>query len=114
MTINLGSGVQDMENQIETCGICDEAKPLVRDHSHSTGLIRGMVCVQCNCWLGVYERNKERDKQCGRRHYKAWAKQFEPKIEQHLQTTTGEQYESSKTFFRDACDLIASLRIVDS
>ena len=98
----------------ETCGICGEDKPLVRDHSHSTGLIRGLVCVRCNCWLGVYERNQERDKQRGRRRYKAWVEQYGPMIEQHLKTTTGEIYESSKTFFRDAIDLIASLRIADS
>ena len=45
-----------LESQNGTCFICQKpptmAKPLVVDHNHDTGVIRGLLCSSCNWALG--------------------------------------------------------------
>lgn len=43
------------KNQKGKCLICDKKKPLVVDHCHDTGVVRGLLCHFCNRWLGLYE-----------------------------------------------------------
>ena len=38
------------------CRICGEAeKPLVLDHNHTSGMVRGLLCHQCNIFVGLLE-----------------------------------------------------------
>lgn len=42
--------------QANKCLCCEEEKPLVVDHCHSTGRIRGLLCSTCNQAIGsAYE-----------------------------------------------------------
>lgn len=43
------------------CGLCGCSNPGGKgtwhvDHSHETGVVRGILCHNCNLWLGVYEK----------------------------------------------------------
>ena len=44
--------------QRHRCLICDKIKPLVVDHCHTTGKVRGLLCGYCNRVLGTYEIEK--------------------------------------------------------
>lgn len=45
-----------MENaQDRRCAICEEAKPLVLDHCHDTGNVRGLLCKTCNQAIGMLQ-----------------------------------------------------------
>lgn len=41
------------EWQAGRCAICGHRKPLVRDHSHSSGYTRGLLCRSCNISEGM-------------------------------------------------------------
>lgn len=45
--------------QSSRCAICQSEKPGGRgwqiDHSHSTGVVRGILCFRCNLVLGMIE-----------------------------------------------------------
>ena len=41
------------------CGICDKEKPLVIDHNHETGKIRGLLCSECNTGIGLLQDSIE-------------------------------------------------------
>lgn len=41
------------EAQQHCCKICSNKRPLTVDHCHSTGVVRGLLCQQCNSVLGL-------------------------------------------------------------
>jgi hypothetical protein len=41
----------------ECCGASRDDEPMVVDHNHETGLVRGVLCNGCNGWLGSYRDN---------------------------------------------------------
>ena len=49
------------ESQDFLCAICGEEVPrLVIDHDHGTGLVRGLLCGQCNTGIGQFQESVER------------------------------------------------------
>lgn len=36
------------------CWICQHKEPLVIDHNHSNGKVRGLLCSECNSGLGLF------------------------------------------------------------
>ncbi len=49
-----------LASQGGTCALCfrgPAAKPLHVDHDHKTGRIRGLLCHQCNWYLGVVDKD---------------------------------------------------------
>ena len=51
--------IQMMKNQNGLCAICSEEpeRGLVVDHNHSTGIVRGLLCHQCNTAIGLLKDN---------------------------------------------------------
>lgn len=49
--------------QSGVCAMCRQApksvRPLVVDHCHNTGVIRGLLCVYCNVAVGIYENHRQ-------------------------------------------------------
>jgi hypothetical protein len=83
-----------------TCEICSTSEGrLVRDHNHSTGMIRGMLCNHCNCWLGVYEANLNRERQRGKSKYKVWVIKYESIIKSYLAQDKGIIFRSYRQLY---------------
>ncbi len=40
-------------DQDNRCALCNQKKPLEIDHCHKTGKVRGLLCVNCNMFLGM-------------------------------------------------------------
>jgi hypothetical protein len=62
--ITLAQVNQMLENQNHLCFICEEVgfkmckdvkQPLNLDHCHKTGLVRGLLCHNCNRALGLFK-----------------------------------------------------------
>ena len=49
-----------LEKQDNKCAACSDTTPLVVDHCHNTGAIRGLLCRKCNTALGQLNDSKER------------------------------------------------------
>ncbi len=50
---------RSFRNKKRFCEICSTEKKLCVDHNHTTGLVRGVLCVQCNGWLSVFESSRK-------------------------------------------------------
>ena len=50
---------QEMVKTTPHCPICGSEEPLVIDHDHSTGEVRGLICQPCNKGLGFFRDNIE-------------------------------------------------------
>lgn len=48
---------QLVQNRIGECCICGSVSPLVVDHCHTTGKVRGLICSACNSVLGYSRDN---------------------------------------------------------
>jgi len=46
--------LQEIKSSTTECVICGTAGPLVVDHDHVTGQVRGMLCNHCNRGLGHF------------------------------------------------------------
>lgn len=42
------------EKQNHKCKLCNKQKKLVVDHNHFSKKVRGLLCLSCNCALGVF------------------------------------------------------------
>lgn len=49
-----------VEAQAGRCAICHEGRELVIDHCHSSGAVRGLLCVSCNTAIGLLSDDVER------------------------------------------------------
>ncbi len=48
-----------LKQQNRRCKICGLKKPLVVDHCHINGHVRGLLCTQCNSGLGFFKDTSE-------------------------------------------------------
>lgn len=48
-----------LDNCHGLCTICKSSDPLIVDHNHSTGNVRGLLCNSCNTGLGLFRDNPE-------------------------------------------------------
>lgn len=53
------SELLELKASTKECVICGDVGPLVVDHDHSSGEIRGMLCNHCNRGLGHFRDNPE-------------------------------------------------------
>ena len=49
----------DIKATVTECVICGSDEPLVVDHDHKTGKVRGMLCNHCNRGLGHFRDDPE-------------------------------------------------------
>lgn len=85
------------------CEICQASEVrFVRDHNHSTGMFRGILCELCNSWLGVYEYNLKRpfapNRHRGKGKYKTWVAIFGEKIKEYLAQDKGVLFKGMASF----------------
>lgn len=61
--ISLGEYKELLNINNEKCIICDNECPsgrnLALDHDHKTGILRGLLCINCNKGLGNFKDNVE-------------------------------------------------------
>lgn len=56
MTLEDYEKMSDLQNG--KCAICGEKKELHVDHDHETGMIRGLLCGNCNRAIGIMKDDK--------------------------------------------------------
>lgn len=101
-----GKGPSLTVYQTQFCNICGKlasetkTKRLVRDHNHSTRLIRGMLCDSCNNYIGIYESKKDYApaiiKARKKKMYVYWLNTYQNRITFHLSCNTGIIYRCRK------------------
>ena len=50
---------QLVNDRVGVCKICGTVSPLVVDHCHTTGKVRGLICSHCNSVLGYSRDNTQ-------------------------------------------------------
>lgn len=48
-----------VDKQSNKCKICNKVAKLSIDHCHESGVVRGLLCTQCNSGLGLFKDNTE-------------------------------------------------------
>jgi hypothetical protein len=51
--------IELVQDRNRVCEICGETKPIIVDHCHTSGEVRGLICSSCNSVLG-YSRDSIR------------------------------------------------------
>jgi hypothetical protein len=51
--LTLEEYIKLFKDQDNKCAICGEEKPLIVDHNHATGKVRGLLCYSCNTAIGL-------------------------------------------------------------
>jgi hypothetical protein len=49
--------LEEQKNVCKICGGTNKNKPLMVDHDHKSGLVRGLLCLHCNSLLGFSKDN---------------------------------------------------------
>lgn len=60
--ITLTDYMEMAKKQKNKCLICNKKKKLAVDHDHETGVVRGLLCINCNAFLCKFENVKTRNK----------------------------------------------------